>query len=91
MMLGQAPDPAGIAQEPRSTRVSWSSSAAGSTGSATTTGWRPFFMTVVGAGDAWLFVSSTGGLTAGRVAPDRRCSPTTPMTRWPRAPGAPAA
>ncbi|MGB7979650.1 MAG: hypothetical protein WCF36_02530 [Candidatus Nanopelagicales bacterium] len=32
---------------------------------------RPaFFMTVVGAGDPWLFVSSTGGLTAGRVRPD---------------------
>ncbi|TFD82131.1 hypothetical protein [Cryobacterium fucosi] len=27
----------------------------------------PFFMTLVGASDVWLFVSSTGGLTAGRV------------------------
>ena len=35
----------------------------------------PFFMTVVGAGDAWLFVSSTGGLTAGRVAPDSALFP----------------
>jgi hypothetical protein len=26
----------------------------------------PFFMTVVGASDLWLFISSTGGLTAGR-------------------------
>ncbi len=30
----------------------------------------PFFMTVVSAGDPWLFVSSTGGVTAGRVPPD---------------------
>ena len=35
----------------------------------------PFFMTIVGAGDAWLFVSSTGGLTAGRVAPDSSLFP----------------
>ena len=35
----------------------------------------PFFMTIVGAGDAWLFVSSTGGLTAGRVAPDSALFP----------------
>ena len=35
----------------------------------------PFFMTVVGAGNAWLFVSSTGGLTAGRVAPDSALFP----------------
>ncbi len=35
----------------------------------------PFFMTVVGAGDAWLFLSSTGGLTAGRVAPDSALFP----------------
>jgi hypothetical protein len=35
----------------------------------------PFFMTVVGAGDVWLFVSSTGGLTAGRVAPDSALFP----------------
>ncbi|MBC7443006.1 MAG: hypothetical protein H7311_10915 [Ramlibacter sp.] len=27
----------------------------------------PFFMTLVGASDVWLFISSTGGLTAGRV------------------------
>ena len=32
-------------------------------------------MTIVGAGDAWLFVSSTGGLTAGRVAPDSALFP----------------
>jgi hypothetical protein len=35
----------------------------------------PFFMTVVGAGNAWLFVSSTGGVTAGRVAPDSALFP----------------
>jgi hypothetical protein len=35
----------------------------------------PFFMTVVGAGDPWLFVSSTGGLTAGRVQPDSALFP----------------
>ncbi len=35
----------------------------------------PFFMTVVGAGDPWLFVSSTGGLTAGRVRPDSALFP----------------
>jgi hypothetical protein len=35
----------------------------------------PFFMTIVGAGDTWLFVSSTGGLTAGRVAPDSALFP----------------
>jgi hypothetical protein len=35
----------------------------------------PFFMTIVGAGDAWLFASSTGGLTAGRVAPDTALFP----------------
>ena len=27
---------------------------------------RPFFMTVVSDGDHWLFISSNGGLTAGR-------------------------
>jgi hypothetical protein len=31
---------------------------------------EPFFMTVVGSSDPWLFVSSTGGVTAGRVQPD---------------------
>jgi hypothetical protein len=35
----------------------------------------PFFMTVVGSGDAWLFISSTGGLTAGRVSPDSALFP----------------
>lgn len=31
----------------------------------------PFFMTLVGASDLWLFVSSTGGVTAGREHADR--------------------
>ena len=31
----------------------------------------PFLMTVVSNTDLWMFVSSTGGLTAGRVAPER--------------------
>ncbi|NUU18792.1 hypothetical protein HP550_16185 [Cellulomonas humilata] len=31
----------------------------------------PFFMTLVGASDLWLFVSSTGGVTAGREQADR--------------------
>ena len=35
----------------------------------------PFFMTVVGAGDAWLFISSTGGVTAGRAEPDSALFP----------------
>ena len=35
----------------------------------------PFFMSVVSADDHWLFVSSTGGLTAGRVSPDTALFP----------------
>ena len=31
----------------------------------------PFLMTVVSNSDLWMFVSSTGGLTAGRVEPER--------------------
>jgi hypothetical protein len=31
----------------------------------------PFLMTVVSNSDLWMFVSSAGGLTAGRVAPER--------------------
>ncbi|HVM49036.1 MAG TPA: hypothetical protein VMU04_13480 [Candidatus Acidoferrum sp.] len=31
---------------------------------------RPFFMTLVSASDHWLFISSTGALTAGRGNPD---------------------
>ncbi len=35
----------------------------------------PFFMSIIGAGDPWLFVSSTGGLTAGRIRPDSALFP----------------
>ncbi|TFC29686.1 hypothetical protein E3O53_05035 [Cryobacterium sp. TMT2-18-3] len=35
----------------------------------------PFFMTLVSASDVWLFISSTGGLTAGRVDADRALFP----------------
>ncbi len=31
---------------------------------------RPFFMSVVSSADHWMFISSTGGLTAGRGNPD---------------------
>ena len=35
----------------------------------------PFFISVVSAHDHWLFVSSTGGVTAGRVSPDTALFP----------------
>ncbi len=35
----------------------------------------PFFITLVGASDVWLFISSTGGLTAGRVDAERALFP----------------
>ena len=35
----------------------------------------PFFISVVSAGDHWLFASSTGGLTAGRVSPESALFP----------------
>jgi len=35
----------------------------------------PFFVTVVSSSDLWLFASSTGGLTAGRVDADRALFP----------------
>ncbi|WP_341675529.1 hypothetical protein [Niveibacterium sp. SC-1] len=35
----------------------------------------PFFMTVVSSSDLWLFLSSTGGLTAGRGTPERALFP----------------
>ncbi|WP_456789869.1 hypothetical protein [Cellulomonas sp. P5_C5] len=35
----------------------------------------PFFMTLVGASDLWLFISSTGGVTAGREEADRALFP----------------
>ena len=36
---------------------------------------NPFFMTIVSAEDFWLFVSSTGGLTAGRKSPENALFP----------------
>lgn len=38
-------------------------------------GLAPFFMNVVSDGDGWLFTSSMGALTAGRVNPDRALFP----------------
>lgn len=35
----------------------------------------PFFMSIISSGDHWLFVSSTGGLTAGRVSPETALFP----------------
>ena len=35
----------------------------------------PFFISVVSNSDHWLFVSSTGGLTAGRVSPETALFP----------------
>ncbi|MGI9219923.1 MAG: hypothetical protein ACR2QS_02685 [Woeseiaceae bacterium] len=36
---------------------------------------KPFFMTIISSADHWLFVSSTGGLTAGRVSPEQALFP----------------
>ncbi len=41
----------------------------------------PFFMSVISSDDHWLFVSSTGGLTAGRVSPDTALFPYIPVDR----------
>ena len=41
----------------------------------------PFFMTIVSAFDHWLFVSSTGGLSAGRVDVERALFPYAPVDR----------
>ena len=35
----------------------------------------PFFISLVSNSDHWLFISSTGGLTAGRVSPDNALFP----------------
>lgn len=35
----------------------------------------PFFMSVISSGDLWLFISSTGALTAGRVSADQALFP----------------
>src|SRR3954447_3040401 len=37
----------------------------------------PFFMTLIGASDLWLFISSTGGVTPGREESDRALFPYT--------------
>ena len=37
----------------------------------------PFFMSIVSNVDHWLFVSSTGGLTAGRISPEKALFPYT--------------
>jgi hypothetical protein len=41
----------------------------------------PFFISVISSGDHWLFVSSTGGLTAGRVSPETALFPYVPVDR----------
>jgi hypothetical protein len=41
----------------------------------------PFFISVISSADHWLFVSSTGGLTAGRVSPQTSLFPYLPVDR----------
>jgi hypothetical protein len=41
----------------------------------------PFFISLISADDHWMFVSSTGGLTAGRVSPDTALFPYIPVDR----------
>ena len=41
----------------------------------------PFFMSLVSDDDHWLFASSTGGLTAGRVSPDTALFPYVPVDK----------
>ena len=41
----------------------------------------PFFVSVISSADHWLFVSSSGGLTAGRVSPDAALFPYLPVDR----------
>ena len=41
----------------------------------------PFFISMVSSDDHWLFVSSTGGLTAGRVSPETALFPYVPVDR----------
>ena len=47
----------------------------------------PFFMTVLGASDLWLFISSTGGLTAGRGVADQALFPYTTEDKVARSAG----
>ena len=42
---------------------------------------RPFFVSVISSADHWLFVSSSGGLTAGRVSPETALFPYVPVDR----------
>ena len=41
----------------------------------------PFFVSVISSADHWLFVSSSGGLTAGRVSPHNALFPYVPVDR----------
>ena len=41
----------------------------------------PFFISVISSADHWLFVSSSGGLTAGRVSPQTALFPYLPVDR----------
>ena len=41
----------------------------------------PFFISVISSADHWLFVSSSGGLTAGRVSPETALFPYLPVDR----------
>jgi hypothetical protein len=41
----------------------------------------PFFISVISSSDHWLFVSSTGGLTAGRVSPESALFPYIPVDK----------
>jgi len=41
----------------------------------------PFFMSLISASDHWLFISSNGGLTAGRVSPDTPLFPYTTVDK----------
>ena len=41
----------------------------------------PFFISVVSSADHWLFVSSSGGVTAGRVSPETALFPYLPVDR----------
>ena len=40
----------------------------------------PFFISLISDSDHWLFVSSKGGLTAGRVSPETALFPYTPSS-----------
>ncbi|MEP1553089.1 MAG: hypothetical protein ABJJ44_14880 [Paraglaciecola sp.] len=42
---------------------------------------NPFFISLVSDSDHWMFVSSTGGLTAGRVSPETALFPYVPVDR----------